>query len=314
MKLSRLVAIMELNSTVDNSDAMAPILEKHKEHVEQLLSRRVLKAANSLAASQTKGRQVFVVRHGERVDFTFGTWIPYSFDDAGMYVRKDLNMPKSLPQRKPDLWQQDSPLTNLGCYQARSSGETLKEAGVCIDRVFSSPAFRCIQTATSIMEGLGLREKVPVQIEPALFEWLGWYPEVSPEWMSSDELIAAGYNVSKTYTPFISEEDLKQRRNEMYVDYYRRSAALAEHLVKNTDGNILIVGHAATLDSCTRPLVCPSAELPPLRDLMTKLVNISFCSVVTVESTDDGAWKLGNPPCGHFTNTRNDRFDWNTLS
>lgn len=52
-----------------------------------------------------------------------------------------------------DGWLKDTPLTNVGCYQANLIGDALKDSGVVIDHAFSSPSFRCIQTCNGVLEG-----------------------------------------------------------------------------------------------------------------------------------------------------------------
>ncbi|XP_055627724.1 ecdysteroid-phosphate phosphatase isoform X2 [Toxorhynchites rutilus septentrionalis] len=258
------------------------------------------------------GRQIYVLRHGERIDFTFGTWIPYCFDETGKYIRKDLNMPKSLPNRRSTCWQRDSPLTNVGRYQARLTGEAMKDAGVRIDHVYSSPAFRCIQTTTSILEGLGLKDSHPIHVEPGLFEWLAWYQDGLPEWMSKEELVAADYNIDTEYEPMTNAEELKARLHESLEEFYQRNSTSTEHLIRNTIGNILIVGHATTLDTCTRHIV--GEKLRSTSDMSRIMQKVPYCSMAVIESADGiGDWKLIDPPCEPITHTNNNRFDWKNL-
>lgn len=192
--------------------------------------------SNMLEAVHTKNRKVYIMRHGERVDFTFGTWIPYCFDEFGNYMRKDLNMPKVLPHRKisPDGWQNDSPLTNVGVYQARLTGEALLEAQVQIDHVYCSPSYRCVQTCTSALEGLNMSGKHKIKLEPGLFEWMAWYPNGVPDWLSSSELIDAKYDVDLNYVPVQAATDLTVHLKESTEQFYTRNHEVLLQLLENT--------------------------------------------------------------------------------
>ena len=183
-----------------------------------------------------ENRKFYILRHGERVDFTFGSWIPYCFDVDGNYIRKDLNMPKSLPKRKtgPLRWQKDSPLTNVGLYQAKLIGEGLKETDLKIRHVYSSPSFRCIQTVTEILKGLELKDVHPIRIEPGLFECLSWYQDGLPEFCSKDELTGDGFNVLTDYEAIMSIDQLAENLHENLEEFYKRNSSVMKSIIQQT--------------------------------------------------------------------------------
>lgn len=70
-----------------------------------------------------------------------------------------------------------------------------------------------------------MRNKIKINIEPGLFEWLNWYKEHKLDWMTPQEIKAAGYNINEEYNPFISTQDLKLP--ESCEQYYFRKAFIA---------------------------------------------------------------------------------------
>lgn len=250
------------------------------------------------------------MRHGERVDFTFGSWIPYCFTETREYIRKDLNMPASLPERKlgPNGFIKDSPLTNMGVLQATLVGEGLKEANVRLDFVYCSPSLRSMQTCASTLKGLN-QTNIKIRIEPALFEWLGWYHDCLPDWLTMDEFEAAGFNIDKSYKPIISVEQLDP--NEDVKQFYKRNAQVAQTALDNHKvGNILLVGHACTLEVCSRELLGqPPRYLSELSKIVSK---IPYCGLAVLEEVN-GKWQMVDPPCPPITHTNNNRFDWKMI-
>lgn len=134
----------------------------------------------------------------------------------------------------PNGWKKDSPLTNVGLYQARLTGEGMMNSGATIDQVFCSPSYRCVQTCTAILEEMGLREKISICVEPGLFEWLAWYQDGLPDWMTPEELIAGGYNVNLDYVPILSVKQLEKELSENLEGFYKRNTLILEKRLEST--------------------------------------------------------------------------------
>ena len=262
-------------------------------------------------------RRLFIFRHAERVDVTFGKqWIQLSFDSDGSYHRRNLNMPKEIPKRKggPSEFLKDSPITEGGLFQAKLTGEGMREQGIRISHIYCSPALRCIQSANAIIQGLadpGLK----IKVENGLFEWLAWCRGGFPTFMTPLELSKCGIAVDTTYLSQVALQDLKH--NETHLEFYKRMYNITRLILKTVgvgSGNIMFVGHAATLEACTRQLI---GATPRSAQELTKIVQkIPYCGLCVCQESEFGknsTWDYIDPPIPPLTHAPNIRFDWRCL-
>ena len=281
----------------------------------------------SNVSNAPEARHVIVVRHGERVDFTFGSgWIAVCFDRDGVYHRKDLNQPEHLVKR-PDPFQfsLDSPLTVLGQFQASMTGKALKSCPVQIQHVFSSPSLRCVETASKIIEQIN--PSLTVKIEPSLFEWLSWYPPSKrPVFLNPNDLAKNGYPVCTTHQPLISSEELFSHENEPLSEYYDRSYAVTKKILSETSGNVLLVAHASSLDTCTRQLTGESIRSPA--DFLSLIKGVPYCGVSMAKqesgrkqsgsdasgtNNSDTLFTIVKPPVLTLQHSMNQKYNWKIL-
>lgn len=276
------------------------------------------------ASSQDSSRKLVVIRHGERIDFAFGNgWIPVCFGEGGVYKRRDLNQPESVPKRNdPFEFSLDTPLTVIGNFQASATGKALKAEGIKFSHVYVSPSLRCLQTAVTIIKEMNCN--LPINVEPALFEWLSWYPPSKrPVFLTSQQMLENGININTTYEPLMTLEDLFAKETETLSDYYDRSFLFSTQVIKTTTGNILLVAHASSLDTCTRQMTgCPSRTAG---DFLSLIKGIPYCGVSMIQEkqsnfSEDGdkvndklSWKLVKPPILTFQHSLNQKYEWKSL-
>ncbi|XP_041470818.1 ubiquitin-associated and SH3 domain-containing protein B-like [Lytechinus variegatus] len=290
------------------------LLQNPQDHsYENLLK---LKKMNDVPVPTKKQpRRLFIIRHGERVDVTFGEqWLIHCFDQQGKYQRKNLNMPKKVPQRPGGAqdFKKDSPITEMGVYQARMTGEALKAAGVKISYCYSSPALRCSQTAHAVLQGLEAPDAVKICVDTALFEWLAWCKGGLPKWLSPAELATFGLNIDLSYKEKLAASDLNQKEN--CQAYYKRSENFVREVLKecSDDGDILLVGHASTLDSSSRCLQGLSAR--PAMEFSRIVQKVPYCGIIMLEEyAEFSIWDLVAPIIPTLTHAPNGRFDWRIM-
>lgn len=215
---------------------------------------------------------------------------------------------------------QDPPLTELGLWQARETSSSLHERGVRLTHIYCSPALRCVQTALEVLRGMelvpmpraasststaGVGDDVVtsggpvIRIEPGLFEWLGWYKNGLPNFMTAEQLHTQRYPVDITYRPVhpIKQFNMNESIDQYFERSYRavktvldslRASAATESGAQQT---VFFIAHAGSLDTCTRLLLKRDlrsnkqifkdigAPRRPLQSLSTQASCIAYANV-----------------------------------
>lgn len=144
-------------------------------------------------------------------------------------------MPLEVPTRSgsPESFAKDCPLTVVGEMQATLLGQAMRMAGIdTIRHVFSSPSLRCLQTCRNLLNGLG-ESGLEMASEPGLFEWLAWYADSMPVFLTSEEIRRAGFKLREDHDGFVTFNELMDRR-ESGEQYYMRSHYVMQCVLKST--------------------------------------------------------------------------------
>ena len=152
---------------------------------------------------------LWLARHAHRLDFIQPEW----FDTA--------------------IYPYDPPLSELGQAQANDLSQQLSQAQV--DRIFTSPFLRTIQTAHPLARILGL----PIQLECGLCEWLcaDWTPSL-PNLTPVAELMTEYPRIDLGYQSVITPS-----YPETLTDLSLRTSMVANRLIHSNFQNILIIAH-----------------------------------------------------------------------
>lgn len=178
-------------------------------------------------------RRIFLARHGNRQDFVDPTWLTTADEPY------------------------DPPLSADGMDQARRLGERLNGEGIAT--IVTSPFLRTIQTAHYANQAL----QVPMFVEPGFGEYL---PERSfqrlPRLRELAALRAEYPLLGSGYVP-----TWVQRYPETAEELIERTHQTLHALVNKLPGNLLVVGHAASvcalalIDETIESVECPLCAL-----------------------------------------------------
>lgn len=132
-----------------------------------------------------------------------------------------------------------------------------------------------------------------------------------PKYFTPQQLASQGFNVDQKYKPKCTIQQLNENLEEGFEDLYNRNTEVLRKILSETEGNILIVAHAISLDTCTR-IMCRK-ELKSEKELSKLFLGVGFCGMVMMEKNSNGGWTFEEPPSKPISSEGNKTFHWHSL-
>lgn len=183
-------------------------------------------------------RTIWIARHAERQDYADSNW--YRSSDRPF----------------------DPPLSPRGIRQAKALADRLRTAE--IHHIFASPFLRTVETANPVAEVLDL----PIKLEPGLGEFLSRYsfPRL-PKILSRSQLKERFSRVDLNY-----ESPQTLQYPETWERAGGRMGKTIRRLSEQFSGNLLLVGHAASVQGLTEGFIPGKPKLKRALAGVVKLV------------------------------------------
>ncbi|KAH3905205.1 hypothetical protein HBH56_221660 [Parastagonospora nodorum] len=207
---------------------------------------------------------IYIVRHAFRSNWTVDP-------QTGIYTALMVKTPTGIPT--------DPPLTSKGVEQSKELAEYLCSVEPPIERVYSSPFYRCLQTLKPTTDRLFQEgtAKGKIRIDRGVGEFFGrasWEHPTPPD--------------LKTLTPLFDHLDqdyvsvhMPAPRGEMIVELHERVRNALDHIVTTLDNDpeqprtVLICTHAATMIAAGRVLTGQMPEDPDTDDFQCFTAGLS---------------------------------------
>lgn len=198
----------------------------------------------------------------------------------------------------------DPPLSDGGLMQAKELGIALAPAKV--KKIFSSPYYRCIQTANEVANACALiddEEKVPICLENGLGEkfneadakkhdanGMGWADR-----RTMSELLPLFPHIDADYASLVDQHPWYETK-DMVLERGRKVAAIIGEMAKmEKGGTFLIVTHASVLISLVRGFLGQVDETVDVRSAVCSITKLVWDESKLI-------WKLKiNCDCGHLS-------------